>query len=388
VAPGGSVREAVDWAVAEFQKENPAYTVKVIHTPGKDYYKKSLTMLAGKARVDVLWLGQGFGMFAGRNALYDLDPLAAQDASFPLSDYIPEVLTWYQRDGRQYGIPYGVQVLLIAYNLDLFEKEGIAPPHSEWTLEEMLDKARRLTRFRPGSRILEVAGLGIDSLDYRYYGLSLLRPEGGGFRFNLNTELGRQWLHRNVELLEKDRVLQRGADFESMDSLNGFLNQRVAMIPAASWDIPELRKRAHFRWDVAPIPTGFQGSRFVWASSSGFSIARSSPQPEIAWKLLKKLTGADFQRKLLEIQIPTLKSVQAEYLSANPAPPAHLDEALRMLDFMQPNPRISSLAEVEAEWKYWQDLVLLRKISVEEALSKAESHINRILKLNGEDVVE
>lgn len=383
LTPGGATRGAVEAAVAEFVAEYPGVRVQVVNTPGRDYYVKSLTMLAGRAQVDVLWMGQGFGIFAGRGALLDLNPWIREDTAFDLSAYNAQVVDWYRQGDGLYGIPYGVDVLAIAYNQDLFDAAGVPYPSSDWTLKELLAAARQLSRWDARTRRTEVAGLGFLNLDYRYYGLSFLSEEP--HRFALNTGTGREWLQRNVDLIYEERILQRGTDLESIDRLTGFLNQQVAMIEIATWDIAEMRNRAMFRWDIVAVPTGRSGGRIGWASSAGFCIARNTRHPELAWTLLKRLSGEPFQRSMLQATIPTLEALSAEYLQAHPAPPEHLAELVKMVDHAQPDARIAAFQEVEAEWMYWRDQALLRRISVEEALKEAESNINRILDLHREE---
>lgn len=379
--PGGSMRTAVAGAVAEFESEHPGIRVEVVTTPGRDYYVKSLTMLAGRAQVDLLWMGQGFGIFAGRNALLDLSPFAEHDPAFSLQSYHPQVTSWYRYRDRLYGIPYGVDLLGVAYNRDLFKAAGIPEPKADWTLEEMLDMARRLTRIDSRTGRTLVAGLGFLELDPRYYGLSLLDDDGE--RFALNTETGREWLQRNVDLILKERILQRGTDLESMNRLEAFINGQVAMIEFAPWDLQEVNRRALFDWDVVGIPIGHDGMRTAWASSSGFCIPRASQKPELAWELLKKLTGEAFQRQVFTSTMPALPALSGEFLAANPQP-SRLAEMVALQQRMQPNARIPVFQEVDAEWTYWRDQALLGKLPVPEALAQAQSHIDRILRLHRE----
>ncbi len=378
LTPGGAIRPAVEAAVAEFLKEHPGTSVKIVSTPGADYYKKSLTMLAGRTQVDLLWLGQGFGMFAGRGALLDLRPLIERDAGFSLSDYHPEVTGWYRYGEALYGIPYGINVMVLAYNLDLIEKAGMTPPKGGWTLDDMIALAEGtrdgLAHDKTYQRMI---GLGFADLDYRYYGLSLLTPDDR--RFALNNERGRQWLERNLELIYRKRLLRRESDFASLDGLTNFINQQAIIAPVQSAMLTHLSGQARFRWDVIVPPVGVGGNRSCWASSSGFCIPAASKNPDLAWKLLKKLVGAEFQRGNFAIEIPALTSLQSEYLAFYKDRPAHIEEMIRALGMMQPNPRLTAFPEVEAEWNYWKDLILMQRIAPAEALAAAEKKINRIL---------
>ncbi|HWL54093.1 MAG TPA: sugar ABC transporter substrate-binding protein [Chthoniobacteraceae bacterium] len=373
----GTIRKAAEAAVAEFHKEHPDVSVQIVTTPGKDYYVKSLAMLAGRARVDLLWLGQGFSSFSERGALLDLNPLMAADPGFSLKEYLPAVVNWYRTGSHLYGIPYGIDVQVIAYNEELFDAAKRPYPTADATIGELIDAARKLTDIDPQTGRTRVAGLGFVDLDSRYHGLRLLDLERGVFA--LNTPEARRWLEENIELIDRERVLQRGSDMESMDRLTAFLNQQVAMTSVTSWELAELRNRAPFRWNIAPIPYGIHGKRLGWASSGAFSISRDSRHPELAWQLLKHLTGPAFQRHLFEITIPSRPALYGEYRAASPRPPENLEALFVMLDHMDPNPGLAVYPEVVSEWNYWKERALLKKSTIPEALSEAERHINRIL---------
>ncbi len=377
---GGTIRKAVDAAIDAFQAEHPGVEVEVVSTPGKDYYKKSLTMLAGRAHVDLLWLGQGFGMFASRGALLDLEPFLKADPAFDLAAYQERVVGWYRSAGALFGVPYGVDTLCLAYNSELFDAAALPYPSADWTLEEMLASARRLTRFHPGSRRVLQVGLGFSELDFRYYGLSLIEP--GEARFGLQGPRALEWMEDQLRLLHEERILQRGTELEAMDRLTGFHQQQVAMVALATWELQEMRQRAPFRWGLVDLPMGKDGKRQGWASSAGFSIAKGSRHPQLAWELLKHLTNASFQRQMMGQTIPVLKELRKEYLAVHPAPPEGVEAYLRMVEVSEPNPRIAAFPEVEAEWNYWKERAFLRQIPPQEALSKAKMNIERILALH------
>ncbi len=72
--------------------------------------------------------------------LLDLSPFL--DASPTLrDDFFPVYLTPFQKDGKQYGLPAGVDVYFIAYNADLLTKLGIPFPKTGWTFQDFLTLA-------------------------------------------------------------------------------------------------------------------------------------------------------------------------------------------------------------------------------------------------------
>lgn len=385
LTPGGPIRKGVEKAVERFRQENPGVEVQVVTTPGKDYYVKSLTMLAGRAHVDVLWMGQGFGMFASREALLDLAPMVAREPGM-LASFHPDVVSWYRFGEHLYGIPYGIDSFVIAYNKALFEKAGVPFPVPEWTLDDLFDTARKLQRVDPTSGRIEVAGIGMTDLDYRYFDLMLLDDKNE--RFALNHPAGLEWMRRSLSLLHDERLLHRGSEMQAMDRLSRFFNGRAAMMVIATWDIAQVRNGALFDWDVVRLPKTISGQSVTWASSAGFSISRRSEHPELAWKLLKHLVGDEFQRTMFETILPADRSLNNAFLAAHPAPPAHLREFFAAQDGLRPNPRITAFQEVESEWLYWYEQAMLRKITPEAALENAEARINGILELHRKEAAQ
>ncbi|MBC2593477.1 sugar ABC transporter substrate-binding protein [Ruficoccus amylovorans] len=384
LTPGGDIRLAVDKAVERFLLAHPEVDVEVVSTPSKNYYVKSLTMLAGNASVDLLWMGQGFGMFATRGALLDLNPyLEAEGVNPDEMPIRPPVLDWYRLDGHLYGIPYGIDVQAIVYNRELVEAKSLPAPNWDWTGKDLMEMGRKLTRSREAGGT--VVGLGFQEFPLNYAGLSLLDPSAE--RFALNTPEGLSWLKTNDELIHDEGILQRGSDQESVDRLTGFLNGQIAIIDVMTWDMPQLSRQAIFEWALAPVPQPDADSpRVAWASSAGFSVAGHTGHPELASELLRYLTDEEFQRDLFNRTIPASPALLDEYIAWQQEHGVDVRPLVAMLSYMQPEPRLRALNEVEAEWEHWKELALNKKISPEEALSQAEKGINRILEFHRKEI--
>lgn len=377
---GGQVRDVARDAVARFERDFPQAQVQIISVPGGDYYVKGLTMLAGRAHLDVIWMGQGFGMFASRNALLDLSPYLEADPDFNADAFYGEVLDWYRFGDNLYGIPYGIDIQVIAYNKDLFDAAGLAYPNPDWTIDDMVSIGRELTRDLTGDGRINQYGLGMGDLRPTYFGLDLLTPDNRSF--GLNNPAGVEWLELNRRLLVDEGILRRSGDQEALDRKNEFLNQRVAIIDFFTWDLEELRTQANFRWDLVPVPRTRDGDRVVWASSSGFCIAGHTRHPDFAWELLRYLVDAEVQEAMSQIAVPAIRELQSAYLESNPPPPDNLRAVLDSLDDLLPLPRIAAQREVYTEWDYWNEMVMQGRLEPAEALEKAEAQINRILEVH------
>ncbi len=371
--PGGSLRDAVSNSLVRFRSEHPDVNVEVLTVPGRDYYVKALAMMAAGSRLDVLWMGQGFGMFAARGALLDLHPYLTAHTDFPIHQYEPGVVEWYRYRSHLYGIPYGIDLQATVINLDAFARAGIAPPNEHWHFDDYLQRARALSiDARQHSGPLRY-GAGVDIIRPFYFGLSLLNAEGN--QFGLHGREAEEWLALNLAVFREERTFLRVGAEGTLDRLSEFLQGRVAMAEVYSWDLGELSTRSRERWQILPNPIARNGKRVGWGSSSGFSITRKTPHPDLAWLLLKELVGESVQRHLLSTTVPARRDLQPAFMEAYPQGRAFLE----MLPHLETPPRIAELQQVQTEWDYWFQLALQGKHPPKFILHEAQDKVNTII---------
>jgi multiple sugar transport system substrate-binding protein len=377
ISAGGPNRISEEEAVRRFQAKNPGIQVEMLSAPGRDYYVKALAIMAAGGDLDILWMGSGFGLFSWRGALLPLDPLLESDPNFDLNRYESEVVDWYRHGGALLGIPYGIDLQVIAYNRDALEAAGISDPSPDWTFAEFLKIAGELSLYGKQNPESCSFGAGVDKIAPYYFGLSLVDDTGG--RSGLQGATAELWLKTNVELLRSGGDFLRVGAQGTLDRLGEFLQGRVAMVEAYTWDVGELRNRAQFPWAFAVNPLATNGERAGWASSSGFAISARTKHPKEAWLLLKELVGVEMQVSLMATTIPARRDLQAQYVTANDVPGANLKAMLEMIPFMRESPRIPELMEVSQELDYWFELALQEDTDVTEIVPQMNHGIDRIL---------
>jgi len=104
-------------------------------------------------------------------ATLDLQPLFDADASFQIDDYPAALLAPYRQGGQLRGLPWGVEFRALVYNKDLFDTAGLQPPSEQWTIDDFLDAAQKLT-----------SGRG----DTKQYGFVIPRDASNGVKFLLH----------------------------------------------------------------------------------------------------------------------------------------------------------------------------------------------------------
>ncbi|NBX47107.1 MAG: extracellular solute-binding protein [Chloroflexi bacterium] len=132
-----------------FMKANPSITVDVELVPSAELITKLQTMAASDTLPDNghSYLGtQSYHNFALGKAFIDIESYIARD-KMDLKQWFPALVELMRIDGKLYGLPYKGQVLGAGfyYNIDLFEKGGVAVPTDAWTTDDLVKAAQRLT---------------------------------------------------------------------------------------------------------------------------------------------------------------------------------------------------------------------------------------------------
>lgn len=376
ITAGGPNRVVETDIARKFMEKHPHIRVEFLQAPGRDYYVKSLAILAAGGDLDLLWMGSGFGLFSWRGALLPLDDFIRNDSEFPFAEYYPSVVDWYRHRGVLLGLPYGIDVQAIAYNRKIFDTAGVPYPAADWTFNDFVEISRKLTAY--GEKHPEVCrfGAGIDKIAPYYFGLSLITEKGD--RSGLQGKEAQDWLATNVELL-RDGVMTRVGAQGTLDRLGEFIQGRIAMVEVYTWDMTDLRDRAKFPWALQVNPMTRDGQRVAWASSSGFAISARTKHPQESWLLLKELVGAEIQLRLAATTIPARKDLQERYLEDMGMEKANLRALLDMLPSMRTPARVPELLEASQELDYWFELALQGRIPPEEIAPQIEEGINRIL---------
>ncbi len=364
--------------VAAFEKRRPHVTVQILEVPA-NYYGKVLVMIAGRNAPDLMWMGQSFAEFAVRGVFLDLSERIRREVD--LSEYLPQALSWYQVNGRQYGIPFGVDMNFVVYNKALFDEAGVAYPTDDWTLDEFLEKARRLTLDRDGDGRPEQYGF-YGKLEQSTFGAEVIAPDGSEPRCNSPEMI--EYLQANLDLAEKWGVSPRpdDSDTQSLDTYAYFRQKKAAMMQMFTWNLPFLRSRcAELDWDIVNNPTAKQ--RGHWASSQAILVSADTAHPDEAWLLCKEFFGDEIQRIMSARGLPPNLRIAREMIEVHRTSglkPPNIAALFRARDSLYPTPRIANLSEIMSLYGSASGGVTAGRTTPAEAMAKAEKAINLFLR--------
>lgn len=261
--------------LADFEKQNPDIKVDFMHIP-QNYFQKIHLLFASNTAPDVVFI----------NNLY-LPVYADFLEEFPVrNEYYPQALDALSYNGKLYAIPRDISNLVIFYNKNLFDKKQVPYPAEDWTFEEFLKTAQKLT---------DKNCFGISFEEDPLYYLPYLMSNGGGF-YEAEKQESKEAIRFYADLRKKYHVAPLKSESASATMGQMFLQERIAMYLSGHWMVPKLTEDAKFEWDVAQFPKGTAGS-VVQSDASGWAVSKSSKHKAESVKLIDFLSSKESSEK-------------------------------------------------------------------------------------------
>lgn len=335
----GSPEEAVshELVAAAFMKEHPEIKVETWVQPWNDYFTKIKTLWASgdpKVIPDVAFLWPT-PAYAAQGVLENLDPYI-QKSGYKLEDYWPGLLESAKYKGSVYGLPRDIEVNVLYYNKALFDKAGVKYPDGNWTWDDLLAAAQKLTVKDAGGKVTQYA----------------LAMEGGKYA---------KWINQNGGSIVDDYVNPSKctmADPKSVagikffaDMMNNGYAMRDADLTQAGGDQAVFQSgqaamiiqntsrvsafnKAGMNYDVATGPIPKDGKRWNAAGGAAWVMSAKSGNKDAAWTFLQWLQSTNGGEKLYTERgeiFPALQSVANTPAFMTDQPPANkqgiIDEA-------------------------------------------------------------
>ncbi len=391
VAFWGSPEEIdiVTKSMEPWQKEHKEIKVRFEHTPYSGYDSKILTRIAGGAAPDVIAAESNyFVTFATRNVFLGLNQLIKQDANFKLDDFFRSIIDRFTVDGEVYAIPRDVAPFAcVFYNKDLFDQAGLPYPKDDWTWEEMLDLAKKLTKRDTGGRVTQYGFYGWAWQNFIYgNGADLVDDVKSPTKTRLDDPNAIEGLQFYSDLINKYEVMPTPLAMANLgmgvDMM--FASGRLAMFLSGVWETPALREKYNFHWDVAMFPKNKAGVRRFGSGGTGYGIIKSTRHPKEAWEVVKALTSAPVQAEMARrgLAQPALRSIaMGPDWAGSSLPPQNkkmLNEAVEYIVF---DPFHSRWREIEAKFIIPEfDLLKSGKETAQQAVQNIVPKINALLK--------
>jgi multiple sugar transport system substrate-binding protein len=284
--------------IDQYRQNNPHVTVEYIKMTPQDYREKLLARSKN---------GQGPDIFRFHNTwLPEIKDVVTPIPSSVMSNTEFEKTFYkiHQTDlkagDHYYGLPLTVDGLVMICNDNLLKGAGVEKPPVTW--DELTDALGKLTvKDRSGQLITAGIALGTTTNIEHYSDIiGLMLIQNGGDIKKLNEAEAAGALESYRRFAEPP---QKFWDENMPNSVTAFIQEKVAMIIAPSWQILTIKTaNPDIKIKVVPVPYVPGASPVSVANYWVEGVSRYSQNQLEAWKFLKFLTEKDSLTKLYELQ--------------------------------------------------------------------------------------
>jgi multiple sugar transport system substrate-binding protein len=297
--PGGERRgeDKVIYGAAydRFKKNHPDVTIEDNFVPvstWSEYTNKVVAQVAGGQAPDIINIAiEGTRLIVSKELMLPLDDLLTNDPGGRelIEDVDPALLDAFKVDGKIWQVPHSWNNMVIYYNTAMFKDAGIEPPKPDWTWQDFLTTAKKLTSGSGGD---QVYGFTIPNFNFG------LTP---WFLTNDTYQLTDDWSASNLndpKMLESitfvhDLIhvhnVSPAVEGANNDAL--FTSSKAAMGGWGHWPIQNFLTNDFKDFDVQYWPRNRKGTSVHGVG--GWGIYSQSQNKELAWELIKELTSKE-----------------------------------------------------------------------------------------------
>jgi ABC-type glycerol-3-phosphate transport system substrate-binding protein len=231
------------------------------------------------------------GSYVQSGTVLDLATFIEQSETVDRADYYPAALDIFRSQGRQWALPFGIDMLMLFYNQEIFDRSGVAYPTIGWTWGDFLDRALDTTDrgadtfgfalqhegdiaiYEPVIMIYQRGGGIFDSLD---------APTRATFDEPLNIEAmefyaSLMYVHGVAPTPQEAQQLGRPYPWRSVfDGRFAMWSTMFSDRGGARWPMPW-----QMNWGVVPMPR--DAAAGTLAVAEGLFITASTEHPNEAW---------------------------------------------------------------------------------------------------------
>lgn len=383
--PGNQFANPFDLAVAQFEADNPNIQVDITgYPPNDEGFTKLTTALQSGQGIDVLRLpSDRLPAFVQDDLIAPIDDYLTEADK---ADILPNTLNAVRlKDGKAFAWPLWVVPMGIYLNTDVFKEAGVDLPSKDWTYDQFVETAKKLTFKRAnGEQVYGFSGF-IDPGVINTWGLWMnedasVRPISADGKFSFDNEKTAAGLKRFAELTTVHKVTP--PDFGSQkdaDVKGGFKNMQYGMIVDATGFSPQL-KANNINFEIYPIPAHNGNQLTVGAIGLIAAVAsQDKTKEQAAMDLARYLTSAEVQDDVP----PSESAATGFYLapaarkSVKVAPP--LDQFVPMLDYMWITPLTPAWAKLTRLIHPEYQNIVFGKADPAQAMTKIATEANALI---------
>lgn len=273
-----------DWhksRVALFEEQNPGIKLQIDELDAGEMIAKLYALAAGGNLGDICWTYlNSVTEHVRRNVVAPHDDLVAS-TGFDKSVFWPAIISALTVDGKLYGIPNHGHFGTVVYyfNQDLYEASGADLPHAEWTSDDLVAGAMKVTKAPDTWGFRSTQGSEHTPSYLRMFGGELLSEDGKTCLLGDEKSMAAlRWLYDLKATHNVDPCICGDQIREN------FVAGKVGAFNTTPGLVAEFSKVKDwaFKWDVTAAPLGPEGTRGSQVSGAGFCMTPPAAEKHAA----------------------------------------------------------------------------------------------------------
>lgn len=219
------------------------------------------------------------------------------DTSFDLSDFYPSIVELFTTDGTTWAVPAGVDLLVMYYNQDLFDRYNVPYPEVGWTWQDFLERALALRD--PAADVYGYVPWEdyMDSVNFIHqHGGQIFDDLQNPTRAAFDDPLAIEALEWYADLMHEHDVAPTPQQASSDFGMGAESDYGIGVVAgkAGMWIGPlsnqggQTYARWNFRWGMLPLPRDAQAATQAWGW--GYAIRSEAQNPEACWRWIAFLS--------------------------------------------------------------------------------------------------
>jgi multiple sugar transport system substrate-binding protein len=382
--------------IGQFMRENPDIVVRTDIVAWRQYWQKMSTAAVTGTAQDVWLMSPSYvEQYAAAGHLLDLMPFIKADPTFNIDDYWERSFDVFSYagvgnnmryapfgKGKLYAFARDFNCSLLYYNRDHFDAAGVAYPTNDWTWDDLVAAAKKLTIDFDGDGIIDQWGcLGGGHQD--------LARVNGSLMVDPVTRKGTCCSPENLSAIKFcwDMIYKYKISPAPQIQIEGdaFIMGKASIIMEGVWEIRNFNRSKNL-WDIAMVPVDVKGrQRHNESEGMGHCIYSGTKNPEAAWRLVKFLSGESSQRALARsgTSVPVLKSIAygEDFLAPFDRPPRSSFHTIFEMVTVKTDPPLFTRGYLDYEdnWRKVLQGVWSSTTTPEEACKKIDAYTDMVL---------
>lgn len=363
----------------EFEKQNPGIKVEMETTPWDQYWVKLEAAATGGNMADVVTMHSAQSYkYMSNDILMDLNPVIESE-NIDMESFTEGIADFYTYQESVYGIPKDASVVGLWFNKTMFDEAGLEYPNSDWTWDDLLENAKKLTDLEKG-----IYGFAADNGNETGFWPFVYQAGGqvyseDGTKSAYNSEEVKKALQFYTDLSQVHKVSPDVTTLQETNKIALFQSGKLAMMIEGNWHTVNFANNDYTKEHagVAVLPKDQAQATII--NGLAWSASANTKYPEETKKLIAFLASDEANKIQAETgaSIPAKKGFAEDYV--NSITEMDLSAFNEMLDYGVPRPYSPLGANCEAAEKEVLNSIFSGQKSVEEGAAEIEQKVNEIL---------